>query len=185
MNSCVKFLHLGLQILAAYWAVVIDGYSCQEAYVKNVTYFAYALVAFNIILILVFSKFCTNQSKAFAFYAPLILNLGLIAGILFFTIEGYKNSNACAPTRVLYEFFFIECVIALVLFVLLLVASISWADRYSHWPGNLAWAILFLKVAFSGGFRIPAIVIGAVHAFISLTSLIINAMNYRTGDDIK
>lgn len=68
---------------------------------------------------------------------------------------------------------------------MLLLANISWADRYSHWPGNLAWAILFLKVAFSGGFRIPAIVIGAVHAFISLTSLILNAMNYRTGDDIK
>lgn len=85
----------------------------------------------------------------------------------------------------LYEFFFLECVIALALFIMLLVGNVTFADRYSHWPGNLAWPILFLKIAFSGGFKTPAIVIGAVYAFISVSSFILNAFYYRTGDNIK
>jgi hypothetical protein len=28
LNTCLRFLHLGLQIIAGYWAVKIDGYSC-------------------------------------------------------------------------------------------------------------------------------------------------------------
>ncbi len=140
------------------------------------------MIGFNLLLILLFSKFCTDKSKAVVFYAPLIVNLGLIAGILYFTIEGYKNSNACAPSRALYEFFFIECIISVVLFIMIMVANVSWADSYSHWPGNLAWPILFLKFGFSGNFRIPAIVIGAVFAFISVTSFILNCMHYKTGD---
>lgn len=180
LNACLRFLHLGLQIIAAYWAVVIDGYPCQEDFIRNITYFGYALIGFNLLFSIFFGS-RTTTSK-FLYYLPLIVNLGLAAGILYFTIEGYNKYNSCAPTRVLYEFFFIEVIIALVLFILVMVAKISWADRYAHWPGNVAWPILFLKYGFSGGLRIPAIVIGAVYAFISITSFILNAFHYNTLD---
>lgn len=63
-----------------------------------------------------------------------------------------------------------------------MVAKVSWADRYAHWPGNLAWPILFLKLGFSGAYHIPAIVIGAVYAFISIASFIVNAYLYNSLD---
>lgn len=138
------------------------------------------MIGFNLILALFFG-YRSNTNK-FLFYLPIIVNLGLCAGILYFTIEGYNKHNSCAPTRVLYELFFIETVIALLLFVLVMVAKVSWADRYAHWPGNLAWPILFLKLGFSGAYHIPAIVIGAVYAFISIASFIVNAYLYNSLD---
>ena len=70
----------------------------------------------------------------------------------------------------------------MVLFVLVMVAKIAWADRYAHWPGNLAWPILFLKIGFSGAYHIPAIVIGAIFAFISIASFALNAFHYNSLD---
>ncbi len=105
INACLRFLHLGLQIIGAYWAVVIDGYSCQEDYIRMITYIAYGLIAFN----LLFSIFFGNRpsTNKFLYYFPLVVNLLLAGGLLYFTIEGYNKYNTCAPTRVLYEFFFI------------------------------------------------------------------------------
>lgn len=180
LNTCIRFLHLGLQIVAAYWAVVIDGYNCQEDFIRNITYFAYALIGFNLLLALFFG-YRANENK-FLFYLPILVNLGLCAGILYFTIEGYNKYNSCAPTRVLYELFFIETIISLVLFIMVMVAKVSWADRYAHWPGNLAWPILFLKYGFSGAFHIPAIVIGVVYAFISIASFLVNTYLYNSLD---
>lgn len=104
-NVCLRFLHLGLQIIAGYWAVVIDGYGCQEQFVQNVTYFAYAMIAFNII----FFAFIRSRTAGnnFLHYLPYLVNFGLAAGMLYFTIEGYNKYNNCAPTKALYEFFFI------------------------------------------------------------------------------
>lgn len=180
LNTCLRFLHLGLQIIAAYWAVVIDGYPCQEDFIRNVTYFAYALIGFNLIFSLYFGNRVSDSQ--FLYYLPFIVNIGLSAGILYFTIEGYNKYNTCAQSRVLYELFFIETVIALVLFILVMAGKIAWADRYAHWPGNLAWPILFLKTGFPGVLRIPAIVIGAVYAFISVASFFLNAFYYNTLD---
>lgn len=105
INSSLRFVHLALQIIAGYWAIVIDGYPCQEAFIKNVTYFAYAMFGFNILLFAFFnSKVNTNK---FLYYLPLIVNLGLVAGMLYFTIEGYNKYNNCAQSKALYEFFFI------------------------------------------------------------------------------
>lgn len=125
-----------------------------------------------------------SDSK-FVYYLPFIVNLGLSAGILYFTIEGYNKYNTCAPLKVLYEVFFIETVIALVLFILVMAGKIAWADRYAHWPGNLVWPVMFLKSGFPGALRIPAIVIGSVYAFISVTSFIVNAFYYNTLDADK
>lgn len=177
INSSLRFVHLPLQILAGYWAITIDYYPCQEAFVKNVTYFAYAMLAFNLILYAFFNKI-TNQNK-FLSYLPLIVNLGLAAGMLYFTIEGYNRYNNCAQTRALYEFFFIEIVIAIVLFILIMAGQVGWADRYAHWPGNLAWPILFLKWGFPGAFNTPALVIGIVYAIISILSFLANAYHYK------
>lgn len=175
-NVCMRFLHFGLQIIAGYWAVVIDGYGCQQAFVQNVTYFAYAMIGFNILLFAYLNSRTIANSVA---YVPLIVNLGLTAGMLYFTIEGYNKYNNCAPTKALYEFFFIEILIALVLFVLIMIARAAWADTYANWPGNLAWPILFLKVGFPGIYHSPALAIGIIFAIISITSLIVNAMRWK------
>jgi hypothetical protein len=100
INTSLRFVHLALQIIAGYWAIVIDGYSCQEAFIKNVTYFAYAMFGFNILLFAFFNT-KLNTSKAL-YYLPLIVNLGLAAGMLYFTIEGYNKYNTCAQSRALY-----------------------------------------------------------------------------------
>lgn len=50
VNTTLLYFHLGLQIIAGYWAVYIDGYKCLEQFVLNVTYFAYALLLLNFLL---------------------------------------------------------------------------------------------------------------------------------------
>lgn len=102
--------------------------------------------------------------------------------MLYFVIEGYNKYNNCAQSKALYEFFFIEIIIALVLFALIIIAKVAWADRYAHWPGNLAWPILFLKWGFPAAFGIPALVIGIIYAIISLLSFIVNALHYNSLD---
>lgn len=177
-NACLRFLHLGLQIIGAYWAVVIDGYSCQENYIRNITYIAYGLIGFNLLFSIFFGNKLSNSK--FLYYLPLVVNVILSGALLYFIIEGYNKFNTCAPTRVLYEFFFIQVIIALVLFILVMVAKIAWADRYAHWPGNLAWPILFLKIGFQGAYHVPAIVIGVIFLFISVVSFGLNAFHYNT-----
>jgi hypothetical protein len=66
-----------------------------------------------------------------------------------------------------------------------MVAKVSWADRYAHWPGNIAWPILFLKYGFPGAFSIPAIMIGVVYAFISIASFLLNTYLYNSLDPGK
>lgn len=63
-----------------------------------------------------------------------------------------------------------------------MVAKVAWADRYAHWPGNLAWPILFLKWGFPGNLSIPALVIGIVYAIISGLSFLVNAFHYNSLD---
>lgn len=183
LNGAFIFLHLGLQLVAAYWSVVIDGYSCQEQYITIVSYFGYALIGFNAVLIVYF-LYRTNTNKAL-FYGVRIINALLCGGILFFTIEGYNKFNTCAPSKALYEVYFIETVIALVLLLAIIIGKVSWEDRYAHWPGNLTWAILFLKVGFPGALATPALVIGILYAVISVTSFIFNAFHYNTVDLTK
>jgi hypothetical protein len=66
-----------------------------------------------------------------------------------------------------------------------MVAKVSWADRYAHWPGNVVWPILFLKYGFPGAFSIPAIMIGVVYAFISIASFLVNTYLYNAVDPGK
>jgi hypothetical protein len=63
-----------------------------------------------------------------------------------------------------------------------MIAKGTWAERYAHWPGNLAWPILFLKFSFPGTLQIPAIVIGSIFTFICLSSLILNIYYYKSHD---
>jgi hypothetical protein len=129
-----------------YWAIVIDGYPSQDQYVRDVTYCAYALILFNIILFaLFFSNFNSNRTL---FIILLVIDLCLTALMLYFTIEGYNKYNTCAQSKALYEFFFIEIIISIILLLMIMFAKTSWVDVYAHWPGNLAWPILFLKWSF-------------------------------------
>lgn len=177
LNISLRFIHLSLQILAAYWAIKIDGYFCEENNVSIVSYLAYGLLGFNLIYYFFFASRTANN-KAVQ-YGLLALNLGLIGAILYFAIDGSNHSNSCAPTRLLYEFFFIETIICLVVLILVLVTHFAWADRYANWPGNLAWAILFLKSGFPHPWEDPALAIGILFAIVSLSSLIVNAMHYK------
>lgn len=60
------------------------------------------------------------------------------------------------------------------------VGDHTWSGRFANWPGNLAWAILFLKVGFPGVYHSPAIAIGIIVAIICATSLIVNAYTYQS-----
>lgn len=182
VNSSIRFVHLALQIIAGFWAVVIDGYPCQEQFIRNVTYFAYAMLGFNLLL-LAFFNFSAN-TQSLIHYLPSLVNLGLCGGMLYYVIEGYNKYNTCAQSKALYEFFFIEIIIALVLFLLIMVAKVIWADRYAHWVGNLAWPILFLKWSFPGALTVPALVIGIIFAVISFISFLVNVFHY-TDDQIQ
>jgi hypothetical protein len=136
------------------------------------------------LILALFFGYKSNSNK-FLYYLPIIINLALSGLILYYTIEGYNKYNTCAPTRVLYELFFIETLIALVLFILVMVAKVSWADRYAHWPGNLAWPILFLKTGFPGALATAALIIGIVYAFISIGSFVLNVYVYGSIDASK
>lgn len=143
------------------------------------SYLAYALLGLNLLYYLYF----TNRSSSYRQqiqYAALFINLGILGALLYFTIDGYNHSNSCAPTRVLYEFFFIETVICIVLLALILVAQVAWADRYANWPGNLAWPILFLKSGFPSPWTNPALAIGILFAVVCATSFIVNAIYYSS-----
>lgn len=63
-----------------------------------------------------------------------------------------------------------------------MVAKVAWADRYSHWPGNLAWPILFLKQGFPGALSSSALAIGILFAIISFSSFVVNTIHYNTLD---
>jgi hypothetical protein len=102
-NICLKFLHLGIQIGTAYWASEIDGYYCKSAFIMNVTYIVYGLIGLNLLLAIFFGY----RANKFVDYLSLIINLVLSGGIFYFTIEGYNKYNTCAPSRALYEFFFV------------------------------------------------------------------------------
>ena len=139
---------------------------------------AYGLLGLNFLYYLYFTN--RSYSNRPIHYAALFINLGLIGAILYFTIDGYNKSNACAPTRMLYELFFIETMICLVLLGLILFAQVAWADRYANWPANLAWPILFLKQGFPEPWSSPALAIGILFIIVCVSSFIVNAIYYRS-----
>ena len=63
---------------------------------------------------------------------------------------------------------------------MLLLAKKEWSDRYTNWPGNLTWGIMFLKYSFGGKFHTAALAIGIIYVLISLTSFLINVYLYNT-----
>ncbi len=115
-------------------------------------------------------------------YLALGFNLLAAAAIFYLCIEGYNKYNKCGSVKALYEVFFIEAVIAVVLFLLTMIAKAGWADRYANWPGNVAWAVLFLKTGFVSPYTIYAILIGSMFAFISLTGLAAHCWTYNSLD---
>jgi hypothetical protein len=68
---------------------------------------------------------------------------------------------------------------------MIMFAKTSWVDVYAHWPGNLAWPILFLKWSFPSVLHVSALVIGFIYALISLASFIINIFQYNSFDSRK
>jgi hypothetical protein len=100
INTSLRFIHLTLQIIVGFWSVVIDGYPCQEQYIKNVTYCAYALIALNILLfVLFYSNINSNRNL---FIALLIIDICLTILMLYFTIDGYNHQNSCGQSKALY-----------------------------------------------------------------------------------
>jgi hypothetical protein len=157
--------------------MVIAGYPCQEQYIKMVSYLAYGLLLVSIILCIIFNTTWNTTKPAYIILYVLIFLI--IAAMLYFTIDGYNKYNTCAQSKALYEFFFIEIIIAIVLFIVAMAVRAIWAEIYLWWPANLAWPILFLKWAFPSSLRIPALVIGIIFAVISVLSLIIALVYYN------
>lgn len=98
--SYVQFIHLALQLIAGFWALVIDGYPCQENNVRLITYIAYGLLVFNIILFFLHHfRYVTSDILS---YFAFLLNLCFLAALFYFTITGYNNYNTCAQSKALY-----------------------------------------------------------------------------------
>ena len=60
--------------------------------------------------------------------------------------------------------------------VIVMFGKLEWSDLYVHWPGNLAWPILFLKTGFPTPLFAAAIVIGVIYIIICLSSFILHIL---------
>ena len=141
---------------------------------------SYALVLLNAIFAFLFKtgKSVPNPTK----YILLLLDGLLVGALIFFSVQGYNTSNNCAANTVLYQFDFIEAVIAIVVTIFILALNTNWAERYTNWPGNLAWPILFLGTKGLEAYQTAGLVIGVAMAVVCTSSFIVNMMVYSLTD---
>ena len=135
---------------------------------------SYALIVFNLLIVAFKTEINPGQTTFFIVY---FINLALVGVTLYFTIEGYNKYNNCASTKLLYEVFFIETIIALLLGIGIMLINAGWVERYANWPGNIVWAILIFKFGLS---NIYAIVVAVVFAEITITSILVHWLSYSS-----
>ena len=179
-NIFLRLLHLGVQIIAGYWAVNIEGYDCKVENVHIISYIGYALFVLNIVLYFMLYRGTDLQKPII--YAVLGINLALVIAVIILAAQGYNHQNSCATNKVFFEFFFIVGVVGLLLSLAIMFANLNWAERYSNWIGNIAWPILFLATEFEGSYKMPTLIIGIVTAIICASSFILNIIAYNSID---
>lgn len=179
VNILTRMLQLGCQIAAAYIAVNIDGYqSCDTNFIQISSYLSYILIVLNALFVFMVQR-STHLSKGLC-YGVLGLDLALVIGLLYLNIEGYNKQNNCAANRVLFSFNFIVTVAALLFAAAIMFANLNWAERYTNWPGNIAWPILMLSYRFQGAYGTPNLIIGVLMAIVVITSFIVNILVYNS-----
>lgn len=170
-NIFLRMFQLGGQLTLAYWASRYEGISgCDYSTPDIVSYLAYALVALNLVS-LIFVR-CNSKFPRGYFFLVFGLDLLLVVGIAL--LQLIRNPTNCASNRLYYQFTVIECVIAIVLAVVILVMRLAWEQRYTNAPGNLVWPVLFLIFHWSPKFKLVMLIIGFATLAVSLTTLILH-----------
>lgn len=114
---------MGLQVLAAYWAVKTDGTYCNGPYIDVVSYLAYAIVVLNFIA---FYMLRTSSLSRMAVHVLMGVNLGMLITTFFFSIDGYNETN-CSSAKALLKFYFLAAIIATITSIVVLFARFEWA----------------------------------------------------------
>lgn len=171
--------HLGLQLAAAYWHIVYDGMgSCKHFFVDLISYLGYALVGLNLISLIIVR--CAKKFPRIYFFITYFIDLLLASGIIVIGVTGHaKYSSNCTSNHVMFVFTEIEALIAIVMSLLIICCNLSWGQRYSNAPGNLAFPILMLHRTWPGDYFLPLLIIGIVYGMISLLSLLVNLMAFN------
>ena len=102
-NIYLRMFHLGLQLAAAYWAIFYDGTdSCTSQYYDYISYLAYALVAINLVSLIIVR--CSARFPRCYFFVTYFIDLLLCAGVCALSVIGHINRHNCASNIVLFLF---------------------------------------------------------------------------------
>lgn len=102
-NIYLRMFHLGLQLAAAYWANVYDGMSsCKHQFVDFISFIAYALIAFNLVSLIVMR--CSSKFPRMFFFISYLIDLILSGGACAMSVIGYMQYRGCTSNRVIFAF---------------------------------------------------------------------------------
>ena len=51
LHIALLYLHLALQIAAGYWSIILDWYTCQDQFLRNLSYFCSVIILLNLLFI--------------------------------------------------------------------------------------------------------------------------------------
>lgn len=170
-NIFLRMFQLGGQLALAYWASRFEGVTqCDYVTPDIVSYIAYALAALNLASVIYVR--CSNKFPRGFFFLIFILDLLMVLGVIL--LQLIRNPTNCAANKLFYQFSIIECVIAIILCIVILVMRLAWEQRYTNAPGNLVWPALFLAFHWSSSFKLPMLIIGIVTLAVSLITLVLH-----------
>lgn len=119
---------------------------------------------------------CSNKfPRCFCFFLYLV-DLLLCGALIaqYFIIKSSNKSEFCAADRAFSEFSSLTSAIYVIISLLILVAPLGWAQRYTNSPGNLAWVPIMLGYLWSDKLRLVMLIIGIAQAVISVLSFVVN-----------
>ena len=124
------------------------------------------------------------RTEFFIIYAIDILATLVVIG-LSFTVG--KNLDQCVTGYLLARWALFTSAVVLLLTLTILIANLFWMQRYTNSPGNIAWLfMIFVTIPWeSYSAKNFFIIIGAVYAFISITTLLVHATSLCDGVTIQ
>ena len=176
-NVFLRMLQLSGQIALAYWAVRSHEYhaqSCDLLLITIASYLAYFLFFLNLAGIITIR--CSNRFPRCVCFVLYLLDLLICAAFIaqYFILKGNSKITQCAATRAFSEFSALSAAIFAVLSLVILIAPLGWAQRYTNSPGTIAWVPLMLGYMWSSKLSLPMLIVGIAQAVISGLSLLVN-----------
>ena len=173
-NIFLRFFQLGLHLVIAMWVTKIGENTCQTPFMKFLEPISYIFVGLNIIA-MIYTR-CRDKFPRIEFFVLYAINIILSGVAIVMGFAGAGEANSCVTSKVLSRFVFVDATLILVISVMILCLPFAWIQRYSNSPGNLTWVVLFLGFPFGESYRTIMIVIGCICLFISLFTLLVNAI---------